>query len=72
MTTKAFAINTIYVGLHARNNNDIFHWCLVIPYKNSYAWLMHATNRQGGWHYESQNCNLLTSRTLCTLVQIGN
>ena len=72
MATKAFTINSIYIALYVHSNDDMFHWCLVIPYKNSNAQLMHATNRQGGWHYESKDNNIFSSGTLCILVQIGN
>jgi len=69
MATKAFTINSIYIALYVRGSDDIFHWCLAIPYKNTNARLMYATNRQGGWHYESKDNNVFA---LCTLVQIGN
>ncbi|EMD34050.1 hypothetical protein CERSUDRAFT_97974 [Gelatoporia subvermispora B] len=63
-------LGALYACLFSRGDGT-FHWSLVLPQSPSLVHKFHATNLQGGWHFERVPDKLAQSVNACCVVKLA-
>lgn len=66
----ALPVDTINIGLLSRGDGS-FHWAIMVPFNETCAHVMQATNIQGPWVYERKIEDVLKSQRTVVIVGIG-
>ncbi|KDQ10513.1 hypothetical protein BOTBODRAFT_68585 [Botryobasidium botryosum FD-172 SS1] len=69
---KILPLDTICACLFSRADGQTFHWAIILPFSDTHAHKLHATNRSDNWwRYEDVQDDIIHSVNACLVVELG-